>query len=275
MDNSAPPKITRQQILSTFIAAVIGVLVMIWVYHSIDQRSKSNHAASARKHYANVISDLERRWGREAFNLKIRIEAQRFLENPEGRKEQLLAYLTSQGGSVEFPSLQIEDSKGVRIASFSHAGTEQPKIRFSAGQEFAWAFDQENHKLFLVYRQLIWLGKENGYLLLYKPLDHALLTQFSYPDTHLTLWWNNYAVASSDGEDGLRGLNTRQDKTSNSVSLSSMGWPSTGGSSTPVLLIESSPPAIFSPFEFFSLVILPLLTFALGHWITYKRNEVI
>jgi hypothetical protein len=174
-----------------------------WLYFSVNEQATRAQMTSARDHYGKVLADLERRWGVEAFNFKRRLESQSFLERAPLQQERLNAYLAAQGGSIEFPMLRIEDLKGGTVAAYDLLGRQMPRVTFLSGQETAWAIEPVDGRLFLVFRQLIWLGKENGYLFLYKPMDHALLTEHSYPFTRISLWWMGQPVASSDGDDGL------------------------------------------------------------------------
>lgn len=253
-------------LIAFLLSAVLSTLVGAWVYYAANQQAADAQQTSARNHYTNVIADLERRWGRDAFNIKIRIEAQRFLEDPKQRKEQLLAYLTAQGGSLEFPSLRIEDPKGELIVSFEYADDKLPKAKFLPGQESTWAFEPIHGHLFLVFRQLIWLGNENGYLLLFKPIDHALLTQYGYPHTRISLWWKGKPMASSEGDDGLA-LATRAFQESGKSSTSSLlPWFGTDSENSPQLLIESTAPPLLGIGELAGPLAISLLTFAIAVW---------
>lgn len=211
----------------------------LWMKNLANEKARSIQLANARAHYTVVLSDLDRRWGREAFNLKTRIESQNLLNDLSGRKEQLQTFLISQGSSIEFPSLRIEKTTGEVIASYDYASHADPKIRFHPGQTSTWAYNPADKSLYLVIRQFIWLGKENGYLLLFKPMDHSLLTQTTYPGTRLSLWWKGEAIASTDGEDGLRSISTRFTKPVNGENSLVLMWSGPESDNVPKLLIET------------------------------------
>lgn len=175
----------------------------IWLKNLANEEARDRQLANAREHYAVVLSDLDRRWGREALNLKTRIEAQNVIDASGKDNERLLSYLISQGSSIEFPSLRIEKANGEQIVSYDYSRHLDPKLKPPQGKQNTWVVSQADGTLYLAIRQFIWLGKENGYLLLFKPMDHALLTQNAYPGTRLSLWWQGQARASSDGEEGL------------------------------------------------------------------------
>ncbi len=215
------------------------VLQGAWIKQLVNEKARSTQLTNAREHYSVVLADLDRRWGREAFDLKTRIEAQGFLENSRQQSEKLLAYLTSQGSSIEFPSLRIENKNREVVASYDYAGHINTEVKFMPGQTSTWIRSAGDNHLYLVIRQFIWLGKENGYLLLFRPMDHALLTRITYPGTRLSLWWKGSAVASSDGEDGLgktANAFARPENSETSVALTCAGPES---EISPRLLVET------------------------------------
>ena len=215
------------------------VLQGMWVKELFNDKARSTQLANAREHYAVVLAELDRRWGREAFNLKTRIEAQGFLEGAGLKNEKLLAYLTSQGSSIEFPALIIKNKGGDIVASYDYANHLKPDVKFMPGQVSTWTIDPADGHLYLVIRQFIWLGQENGYLTLFKPMDHALLTQITYPGTRLSLWLKGKAIASSDGDDGLKKTATSFPKPENSDSSAALTWSGPESETSPKLLVET------------------------------------
>ena len=239
-------------------------LLGLWFIDLVNDRARTSQLASAREHYSVVLADLDRRWGREAFNLKTRIEAQDFLESDSQRNEKLLTFLTSQGSSIEFPSLRIESSKGEIIAAYDYASHINPKVKFLPGQVSAWTMDAGDEHLYLVIRQFIWLGKENGYLVLFKPMDHALLNQITYPGTRLSLWWKGKAIASSDGEDGVKRTSASFEKPESGDSNIALAWSGPETEMSPRLLVETMGMDLVSIREFAAPALLVFLVMLLG-----------
>lgn len=260
--------VVRRLIFALLLSALLTGVVSAWIYHTANQRAAHTRLTSAHDHYASVISGLEQHWGREAFNFKVRLESLHFLENAAKHKDQLLANLTAQGGSLEFPSLRIEDAKGDLIVSYEYVGHKIPKVRFLTGQESAWAMDPVHGQLYMVFRQFIWLGNENGYLLLFKPMDNALLNQYSYPFTRISLWWNGKPIASSDGDDGLdlAAIAYEKEKASKDASPSRLPWSITDPDNAPLLFIESTSPPLLTVGELAGPLALSLVAFALATW---------
>ncbi|WP_434516051.1 hypothetical protein AB6Q56_05180 [Dechloromonas sp. ARDL1] len=227
------------RLTSVLLLILVSLSILgIWTKEQFNDKFRSTQLANAREHYAAVLADLDRRWGRESFNLKTRLEAQKILADTEQNKEKLMVYLISQGNSIEFPSLRIETTQGEKIASYDYASHVDTSVRFLPGQTNTWAQNPKDGTLYLVIRQFIWLGKENGYLVLFKPMDHALLTHMTYPGTRLSLWWKGKAVASSDGEEGLRKTAARYPTLESKDSNAYLTWFGPESESSPKLLIE-------------------------------------
>lgn len=251
----------------------------VWMKELVNEKSKATQLANAREHYAAVLADLDRRWGREAFNLKTRLEAQEILANAEFRKEKLMVYLISQGNSIEFPSLRIETTHGELIAAYDYASHIETSVKFLPGQNNAWAQNPKDGSLYLVIRQFIWLGKENGYLVLLKPMDHALLTQITYPGTRLSLWFNDKPVASSDGDEGMQKTASAFSSLENGNSNAYLTWPGPESEASPKLLIEPLASELIGTgsiarpvmLVFFILVIAVTIGFS-GLWLRASRQ---
>lgn len=247
-------QVTVRLLLIALFSGCLMIVLGLWIYQDVNRHAAQARQASAHEHYINVIADLERRWGREAFNLKTRIESLQFFDGVEHQRDQLISYLTAQGSSLEFPSLRIEDGKGELIASFEQVRRSIPRVKFQPGQESTWIYDPAQGSLFLVFRQLIWIGKENGYLLLFKTMDHALLNQHSYPSTRLSLWWKGAPVSSSEGADGLASTASILAKPAPNGNISKLKWSDNGSENTPELVIETTAAPLLSPLQ----LVLPL-----------------
>jgi hypothetical protein len=254
-------------VFAFLIFSFLTILVGFIFFKAANMSALDNHRVKASRHYSNVISNLERRWGRAAFNFKIRIESEKFFDGNTKNNDRILAYLTAQGGSTEFPSLRIEDVRGKTIVSYEYVAETLSKVDFMLGQESTWVINSEN-KLFHVIRQLIWLGKENGYLLLFYPMDNAFLSQISYPDARLSLWWNEKPVASSEGEEGLSLAEININNMSHDRSNFLLPWPGVENAKTPILFVESNSHSLLDFQKFAVALASVLIIFLFSCWST-------
>lgn len=254
----------RNSLNSILILRLGGILLLvlmclfasgIWLKKTVIEQATTTQLENARKHYAAILSDLDRRWGREAFNLKSRIEAQNIIDISHENNEKLLTYLISQGSGIEFPSLRIEKANGELIAAYDYSRHGDLKLKVPHGQLYSWVRSSSDGTLYLAIRQFIWLGKENGYLVLFKPMDHAMLAQISYPGTSLSLWWRGEALASSDGDDGVMKSAATFAKPENGKNTVALSWAGPESELTPKLMVELHESAFFDTGKFTQLVV--------------------
>lgn len=240
----------RRSFNAQLLIRFVGILLLIvlalliqgnWIKLLVNDKVHHTRLATARDHYTHALAELDQRWGREAFNLKTRIEAQDILGNAPHRHERVQTYLISQGSSIEFPSLRIERTNGELIAAYDYGSHANPKVKFMPSQVSAWSYNPDDKVLHYANRQFIWLGKENGYLTLFKPMDHAMLTRMTYPGTRLSLWWKGQFIASSEGEEGLQQTALAYKKPEEAPSAVVMSWSGPENDNTPKLLVEILP----------------------------------
>lgn len=251
----------RPLLLIVLLFFVLTGVLGIWVSRAANQRALDVQRTNAEMHFVAAISQLEQRWGWEAFSFKTRIESLRYLEATPRQLEKLTAHLTSLGRSIEFPWLRVEDAKGELVYSYEYLRRSAPKVWFRTGQTVAWVVDAEH--LYMVFRQPVWLGKEDGYLLLYKPMDHALLTQIGYPATRLSLWWQEKPLASSEGYDGLAAAQklARQHDDGRIVRIQ---WPGVDSAAGPMLMVELASSSLMQLVDLATPLLTGLLLLVVG-----------
>ena len=263
----------RNSLNSILILRLGGILLVvlmslfasgIWLKKTVIEQATATQLENARKHYAAILSDLDRRWGREAFNLKSRIEAQNIIDVSRDNNEKLLTYLISQGSGIEFPSLRIEKVNGELIAAYDYSRHGDIKLKVPHGQFYSWVRSPSDGTLYLAIRQFIWMGNENGYLILFKPMDHAMLAQISYPGTSLSLWWQGEALASSDGDDGVMKSAAAFAKPESGKNTVALSWAGPETELTPKLLVELHESAIFDTGKLSQLVALVFMLILLA-----------
>ena len=250
--------------LAFAISAILTLAAAAWVYREANWRADEYRKFHALEHYKAALTSLEQDWGREAYNFRLRLEFSRVLEDSATRQERMQGFLTAQGGSAVFPGVRVVGVAGETLSQFYYRSTALPAATFAIGDDEAWAYDHERRQLFRVYRQVLWLGKENGQLLLYKPMDNALLTGMAYPETRLDLVWKGGKVASSRGTDGLtdQGAAGGTDAARFVVEIP---W-NAQRSDSPLLRIGFLRSEVFSPGEFSVPLAASLLAFAIVVW---------
>lgn len=230
-------RVARPWAVALLLCSILSVVIGAWVFQLANEKALQAQRSRAESHFAAAISGLEQRWGWEAFSFKTRIESLRYLESSPRSLEKLTAHLTSLGRSIEFPLLRIEDARGDPVLSYEYLHRNPPKVWFRTGQETTWVLDEDNSHLYMVFRQPIWLGKEDGYLLLFKPMDHAALSQIGYPATRLSVWWKDRPMAASEGHDGLAIARAAARRTDDPRVIR-LSWPGLDPFGAPMLMVE-------------------------------------
>ena len=187
-------------LLATLLA---GSVLAVWFHAQSRLRFLDTQVRHAEAHYRNALAMSEIAWENDAYNFKARLEHARVLEDAAHRQSRLANFIVAQGGVPDFPLAVILDRDGRKLAEFEYGSRRLPEASFS-GSDVAWAYDDVGRTLYRVFRQQVWLGQDrNGSLLLYRPLDHAVLVAMAFPETRLSLVWQGLVVASSLGDDGM------------------------------------------------------------------------
>lgn len=197
-------QIATRLLLAGAVSGALAVGLGTWFQHVTNERVTQIRMNRVLEHFRNELADLEFRWGREAFNLKSRLEFSRILETDGARDARFRSFLVAQGGYLDFPLVAVDDRHGNRLFEYSAGSDRAPRVRFPEGAEAIWYFDAEREVLYRVFRQPVWVGEGNGALVLFRPIDNALLLRASDPEASITVLWNQRPVASSAGSDALR-----------------------------------------------------------------------
>ena len=241
------------------------VALALWFHGHANQRSLEHHLRQAEKHFNGSLALGEGEWERSAYSFKARLEYSRVLEDAAGRHGRLGTFITAQGGVPEFPVVVVLDREGNRLAWFSYAGGEIPAVVLDGG-EAGWAYDPKGNRLYRVFRQQVWLGSgQNGVLLTYRHIDHALLGTLTYPETDLLVLWQNKPVASSLGDDGMATAN-RAPATGQRSRL--LPW-SQAQPDNPRVLLRINPSEPFALRELLQPLALGALAFAATAWVVF------
>ena len=262
-------QINRRLLLALFMASTFSIFIGAWVYQESNQRAHDARLESLNTQLIASLAQVERNWGREAYNFKSRLEHSRLLEDQDQRQGRLTGYLTAQGGSTTFPYMRVISRSGEVVAFYAYGLDQLPEVEFPDGQDSIWHWDAPSKTLFRVYQQSIWMGKGNGLLQLFKPADHALLNSLDLPDSNILLYWDKQPIASSHGQEGidtvLRGGTGQHGR-------DTKHWLTWGnGPGTPDILILPHEVRAFDPSDLAIPLAIATLVFALAAWATLGR----
>lgn len=196
-------QIATRLLLAVLISGALAAGLGVWFYRYANDRVAEIRLQRIVEHYRNELADLELRWGREAFNLKSRLEFARILEPSGLHQARFRSFLVAQGGYLEFPLVVVSDRSGQVLFDYSPDDHKAPPVSFPEGSDAIWAFDDRTRVLYRVFRQTVWVGNGNAVLALFRPVDNALLLRVSDPEAAITALWNGEPVASSEGGTAL------------------------------------------------------------------------
>ncbi len=197
-------QIAARLALALLVTIFATVALALWFYTQANQRSFEHHRRQSEKHFYGTLALRESEWERGAYNFKARLEFSRVLEDLAGRQGRLSNFITAQGGVPEYPLVLVLDREGNRLSWFTYGGDRIPPVVFDNG-DAGWAYDATGNRLYRVFRQQVWLGAgQNGVLLTFRHIDHALMGTLTYPESELVALWQNRPVASSLGDDGMK-----------------------------------------------------------------------
>ena len=253
--------------LALLVTLLATIALTLWFYGHANLRSLEHHLHQAEKHFSGALALRESDWERGAYNFKARLEFSRVLEDPAGRQGRLGTFITAQGGVPEYPLVLVLDREGNRLAWFAYAGDSIPPAVFDSG-DAGWAYDTSGNRLYRVFRQQVWLGSgQNGMLLTFRHIDHALLGTLAYPETDLVALWRNRPVASSLGDDGMN-VADRNAVPAAATQSSLLPWNLARPDSLQVKLVVH-PDEPFALRELFQPMALGALAFAAAAWIVF------
>lgn len=269
MPEPQPHPLTRQiagrLALALLVTTLTTIALALWFYGQANQRSLAHHLRQAVTHFDGALALRESEWERGAYNLKARLEFSRILEDVTGRQRLLTNFITEQGGAQDYSMFVVLDRDGNRLAWFAYGQNRIPPVAFESS-DAGWAYDETDNRLYRVFRQQIWLGAgQNGVLLTFRPIDHALLGTLNYPETELQVLWQNRPVASSLGEEGLKAADTTLVSGSN---LRLLAWNKTRPDN-PRVVLRVDPDEPFTLRELFKPLALGALVFAAAAWIVF------
>ncbi|MBS1191919.1 MAG: hypothetical protein H6R10_3711 [Rhodocyclaceae bacterium] len=191
------------RLLRTLVVAIVVVgLLLGTILHYSQEKAAQREIRNTQAYFSEGARTMERRWQETAVRYKSRLEFMRLLEDPATRWPRLGSYLTTQNTSEPFPAVLVADARGRVLFSFGFDEGAVPAT-FANGPEVGWHYDPASDTLHRYYVQHVWLGPDGmGHLVLFRPMDNGLLSEFATLNTHLFLRWQGRVLASSLGERG-------------------------------------------------------------------------
>ena len=256
-------------LLVALIASALLFTVGALSYKLLNQRELALRHDQIQQYYGNTLPRLENSRHIAAVQLGSRMEFSKILERDgASRWPVLTAFLDAQWAFGDFSNMVILDA-GRRV--LYRYGSEVDSLRNLATGKEPWLHVPQNRLFYRVYRVPLRLGAQGqGELVLFKTLSDSLMRELAIPQTHLQLTYSGRDMAIS--KEGLGPELNQPDR----FLRVDVPWPKAGtdGEVRPMLVVYRDLEDIY-PFSYFvirpimvSLVILVLLWFGLGRWIS-------
>lgn len=171
------------------LAAVLGSL-----YSTQQRRGAQQLLIDAERHYLARTRQINAEWVRQAELLRGQIEFSGLLDGDDRRvaAARFTAFLSNMGGQGPFTHLLLADRADTVMFRFATrtGATLQP----GAPAPLSWTYSPEDRLVYRTLRAPIRLGTLGEvWLLLFAPVDNALLGSVAFPDTFLSLHWQGQA----------------------------------------------------------------------------------
>ncbi len=263
----------------------LGILVLVLCVISLGAASFLKHfnesAAEekldhALRHFHTRIGAIEQDWQVQADATRSQITFNRILETADPRMLQarFTALAASAGGTSVFTHVVLVGTDGKVVARYRTRSQQDLDLPNPLDVSPAWIFGAQDRTLYRAIGLPVLIGTSKGRLLLYAPLDNALLGRNSFPDTRMKVKWQGQAVAES-----VANLDTDRTRDGQRLDLGrTLPWTEAGGGpeleiSTRLRLPLTTADLLLIVMSTVSLVAL-LGWLVLGRWLTTQSRRI-
>ena len=188
-------------VMAAALLSVLGATTLIYVRTNDSGREQQVRDANA--HFASRTADLDLGWRIQADIFRAQLEFNRLLESPDHNPQRMTAFLASMGGQQIFTHVTVLDPKKGPIYRYNTRSQEILELprEGAGGGGLSWVYGPADQTVYRAIEQRIWMGAAgSGRLILYVPLDSALLQTIAFPGTQLSLRWQGRAIAARSAQ---------------------------------------------------------------------------
>lgn len=269
MSSAARPSLRRALGVRSLLAgaaAVIVLAVIVAVFYRV-QKQRQNEAwiRDVQAHFDLQTRRLDNDWARQAELLRAQILYAGLLDGDDERLSaaRFVAYLANLGGQGTFTHVLVLAADGHVVSSY---GTRSGELAPPTAHGAAWVYSEVDGFVYRVlHLPMPVVGAGPGQLILYVPINQALLSSIAFPDAHLSLHWRGRDdVAHSRAASGWT-AGSREPRPIEGL----LEW--AGDSSGPRLRISRETADVVSRDELLGLVLLGAIGTATLRWLAIGR----
>ncbi len=254
--------LARRLLVALAIALAVAATGIAMASRLIYEAVSAQQLDAATDHFRARVKRMEENWLVQSESFRAQLAASRVLEesDPLQLQARLTAFATVQGGESTFTHFVLEESGG-RILSRYRTRSQQDLPLPAPNSSVAWVFGSQDQTLYRAISQSInWAGGR-GRLVLYAPLDNALMGSNVYPGTSLRLLWQGKEVAEARSSAGP----TEQPASETAARL--VDWEASG----PQVQIERAVAMPLGTWQVFQIVLLALIAIGILVWLSLGR----
>ena len=180
------------------VLCVISVGAGLFLRH-LNTSAAEEKLDNALRHFRDRIATIEQDWQVQADAARSQITFNRLLDSVDTRMLQarFTSFGASSGGTSIFTHIVLLGPDGAVVARYRTRSQQDLDLPDPLDASPAWIFGAQDRTLYRAIGMPVLIGAGKGRLLLYAPLDNALLGRNSFPDTRMRLRWQGQVVAES------------------------------------------------------------------------------
>ncbi|MBV8210614.1 MAG: response regulator [Burkholderiaceae bacterium] len=227
--NFEPRRHTAVWRLKLRLLAVLLLLVIvpaigaILVLQAGIEQEREYQLSDAREHLVKRIGDLDQGWRETAFAFAQQIDlwqataASARSEEGDARLRVLLTTLLDQG---DFTHAVIGAHSGRTLLRYGTNPQERiGPTYWDSGGNLGWAYSEADHVVYRAVSADLRSLSGNARLLLYVPIDEALLRRLAYPNTELIVLYRGERLAVSSGSEPQSAQRVREPRYSATMTM--------------------------------------------------------
>jgi signal transduction histidine kinase/ActR/RegA family two-component response regulator len=184
-------------VLALGMVGMLSVVALLFV--SASNRTIDQGMDSALAHYGAQVAQIELEWRVQAETVKVQLGFMRVLDEPDPvrRNARLAAYMACFGCRGTFTHMQVLDSSDRVLFRYFTQSQQHLPVPPAGANAARWVLGELDRTVYRVQVQDVALGSDPGRLILYAPIDNAMLLRLAMPDTDVSVQWGEQVLAQS------------------------------------------------------------------------------
>ena len=183
-------------LLLALVVIASAAILIVQHLNEVTARQKLDDAA---RYFRVRTHSMEEAWQIQAEWMRSQLAFSRAMDTSDEKlgRARFTAFVTSFGGSGTFRQVLLLRPDGTVLGSYGTREGQQLALPRPLQASPVWVYGEQDHTLYRALSVATMVRGEPARLLLYAPLDNALLLRMTFPDTRASLMWRGRVVAES------------------------------------------------------------------------------